>query len=639
MEGIGVFSLYLIILFNFSSKFALTDPNGRMYSFKEAETLHIPASAPHEMPGWPQHVFITPYYSPVGVSLADVNNDGYLEIIVGSTDRRVYIWDFHGNLLDGWPVTLPAMIQSKVAVGDIDNDGDKEIVIAADNGYVYIYNHDGTPYPNWPQDADGTMAIISPVLFDLDGDGDLEIIMAQSHTGLPGHVYIWHHTGQLYDGWPQSTDYLAVASVAVADIDNDGIFEIVCLADTSIYVWDQYGNIKPGWPKSNISGEMRLAQPVLADLDNDGDLEILYSYYTGGHDYVGIYHHDGSNFLNWPQIYPGLQTFVMPVVGDIDGDEDLEIFGGGHIAGAPSLSARHIDGTQVNGWPVICDMLECSPVVSDIDDDGMREILIADNSVPGHFYAYEGDGTLVPDWPISTTSAAMVNSPAIGDVDCDGDIEIALVVADGTVNLWTLDSVPYHGYYTDWGTFHHDQWNTGWFHPRPPQDLVAQTYNGYVQLFWHKNNEPDIAGYNLYRSETSGGPYEKVNDTLIVDTTYIDSSITQGVTYYYRVTAQIKAFAESRLSNEASVQVGIHEHQGGNGAEAKVPQLFINRIIISGKGLIRIRVFDCKGRLVKNLSGSGHIKWIPDNKLPGGVYFIKIEESGRKYWSKLLMVR
>ena len=67
----------------------------------------------------------------------------------------------------------------------------------------------------------------------------------------------------------------------------------------------------------------------------------------------------------------------------------------------------------------------------------------------------------------------MVNSAAVADVDGDGDIEIALVVANGTVNLWTIEDVPYRPYLTDWGTYFHDNWNTGWFHPLSPQNLTA----------------------------------------------------------------------------------------------------------------------------------------------------------------------
>lgn len=629
-----------VLMFQSSSEVYKTDLDGRTYSIGSFDLNRIHTfTPPQQMPNWPKTIGVNPNYAPSGVNLADVNNDGYLEIIVGSTNNQVYIWDYQGNLLPGWPVTVGGMVQAKTAVGDIDNDGDMEIVIAARNGYVYIYNQNGTSYPNWPQNANGVLGFIAPVLFDLDHDGDLEIIMAQMQSGQPGHVYVWNHDGTIYPGWPQNTDYLAVASIAIADIDNDSLFEIVCLSYYSVYVWDQNGNTEPGWPKLNVAGGMSYAQPVLADLDNDGDLEILHSYYTSYQNYVNIYHHDGTNFSGWPQTYPGPQTYTMPVVGDIDGDGDLEIFGGGHIIGGPNLSARHHNGNQVSGWPVTCDMLECSPIVFDVDNDNVREVLVADNLNPGNFYAYEGNGSLVTDWPIATAAAAIVNSPSVGDVDLDGDIEIALLVSNGTVNLWTIQDIPYHGYYTDWGTYYHDQWNTGWFHPKPPLNLIAIGITDHINITWQKNVELDIAGYNLYRSQTSGGPYTKVNTTLITDTTYDDYGVSPGIIYYYCATAQIKAFTESRLSNESSAQLGISEDYSAKHLALEItPNPFRNEIHFNGLNTeAKIRIYDSQGRLIKELNRSNNIIWKTEELKPG-VYFLEIRTSSRNIVQKIVKI-
>jgi len=391
---------------------------------------------------------------------------------------------------------------------------------------------------------------------------------------------------------------------------------------------DQNGNNETGWPKLNVASGMSYAQPVLADLDNDSDLEILHSYYSNNVDYVGIYHHNATNFANWPQTYPGPQTYVTPVTADIDNDADLEIFGGGHVFGGPSFSVRHHTGTQVNGWPVTVDMLECSPVICDVNNDGNREILVGDNLNPGNFFAFRSDGSIVTDWPISITSAAMVNSPAVGDVDRDGDIEIALVVRDGTVNLWTINSIPYKGYLSEWGTYFHDLWNTGWFHPRAPQNLAATGYPNYIRLIWMKNTEPDIAGYNIYRSQTSGGPYTKINTNLVIDTTYNDSTASPGITYYYCATALIKAFTESRLSNEASASIGIDEIQCRTFASISIipnPFTHLLKFNINSGRYFSAKIYDIKGTLIDEIVGDKSIEWRPETSLPNGVYFVEVK--------------
>ena len=649
-----IIAISLTALFSATSQVYSTDLDGRANIVTEhTSTAAFSFAPPQQMPGWPKYMGTHPNYKPSGISFADLNQDGNLEIIAGSTDGILYAWDHLGNELTGWPITLPALVQSKVAVGDLDNNGDLEVVVAARNGYVYAYHHDASAVSGWPQNANGVLGLISPTLFDLDRDGDLEVIMVQMQSGQPGHVYIWHHNGQVYSGWPKNMDYLGVATAAVADIDNDSLFEIVALSYYSVYAWDQNGNTEPGWPKLNVAGGMSYAQAVLADLDGNNDLEVLHSYYSGNQNYVGIYHHDGSGFASWPQTYPGPQTYTMPVTADLDLDADLEIFGGGHVFGGPSLSTRHVSGVQLAGWPVQVDMLECSPLVLDVNADGVRETVVGDNLNPGHLYAFDADGSYATDWPVATTAAAGVNSAQAGDVDRDGDLEIGLVLMDGSVNLWTLDSVAYRPYMAEWGTYFHDQWNTGWFHPRPPQSLSAVPLSDRIRLTWRKNLEPDIAGYVVYRSQISGGPYAWINPAVASDTFYSDSTVLPGVTYFYCVTARIKADAESRLSNEASGMVAIAESGSDRmGLLSISPNPFRHATWISvgirvpskmdensrfsyGTEGLGLRIYDIAGRMVKSFSLPTAYSLLPTvvwngtdqngQAIPDGIYFLRLD--------------
>ena len=175
--------VFLLALMPQSVDVYKTDLDGQVQYVGTASTPNRNFNTPpQQMPGWPKTMGTHPNYKPSGVSLADINNDGDLEIIAGSTDNRVYVWNFEGESMPGWPVTLPGIVQAKVAIGDIDNNSDLEIVIAARNGYVYIYNHNGTAYPGWPQNANGVIGLVAPSLFDLDRDGDLEIIMPQMQS-------------------------------------------------------------------------------------------------------------------------------------------------------------------------------------------------------------------------------------------------------------------------------------------------------------------------------------------------------------------------------------------------------------------------------------------------------------------------
>jgi len=75
-----------------------------------------------------------------------------------------------------------------------------------------------------------------------------------------------------------------------------------------------------------------------------------------------------------------------------------------------------------------------------------------------------------------------------------------------------------------------------------------------VDLLWNASTSP-VAGYNAYRSMTSGGAYTKLNSSLIHGTTYADFGVQHGYTYYYVTTAVDSQGRESAFSNQASVTV------------------------------------------------------------------------------------
>jgi len=99
------------------------------------------------------------------------------------------------------------------------------------------------------------------------------------------------------------------------------------------------------------------------------------------------------------------------------------------------------------------------------------------------------------------------------------------------------------------------------FPPAAPQGVeavgVAAT-NGSpasLELSWTINAEPDLAGYNVYRSEQSNTPGEKLNSELLLVPTFRDMSVVPGRSYFYRVGALDQSGNESPLSSavEASI--------------------------------------------------------------------------------------
>ncbi len=84
-------------------------------------------------------------------------------------------------------------------------------------------------------------------------------------------------------------------------------------------------------------------------------------------------------------------------------------------------------------------------------------------------------------------------------------------------------------------------------------NVSALTYDadGSVTLQWQANAEPDLAGYNLYRSTQSGGPYTILNSSPIPGTSFSDTQTANGATYYYAISAVDQVGNESGHSPES----------------------------------------------------------------------------------------
>jgi fibronectin type 3 domain-containing protein len=88
--------------------------------------------------------------------------------------------------------------------------------------------------------------------------------------------------------------------------------------------------------------------------------------------------------------------------------------------------------------------------------------------------------------------------------------------------------------------------------PAAPAGLAATAGDSQVSLDWADNSEPDLDGYNIFRSTTPGGGYSKLNGSLVSSSDYTDNSVSNDTTYYYVVTAVDTSSNESGYSNEDS---------------------------------------------------------------------------------------
>jgi hypothetical protein len=131
-------------------------------------------------------------------AVADIDGDGRFEIVVGSWDGRMYVWDDTGQLLPGWPVEVGDQIISSAALVDLDGDQQLDIVVGCKDHLLYGWTAGGDTLPGFPYDL-GAHIFSSPWIGDLDGDTGADIVV-----GANNGIHLLRNVGPLGRmAWPQ----------------------------------------------------------------------------------------------------------------------------------------------------------------------------------------------------------------------------------------------------------------------------------------------------------------------------------------------------------------------------------------------------------------------------------------------------
>jgi len=155
--------------------------------------------------------------------------------------------------------------------------------------------------------------------------------------------------------------------------------------------------------------------------------------------------------------------------------------------------------------------------------------------------------------------------------------------------------------------------------PSAQQGLTAKRTGGTVHLSWTANTESDLAGYNVYRATSAGGPFTRINPSLVTGPIYDDSSLPASDLLWYAVTALDQGGNESAKSAAVSVsgtdKFGItllppYPNPSAVGGPVDIPMF-----VTSAPSGARLDILDSGGRRVRRFdlgslpAGNQEVVW------------------------------
>lgn len=351
------------------------------------------------------------------------------------------------------------------AVGDVDGDGQVEVLWG---GYrlMSVDGATGGLEWTWPPSGDHGRLWPSPVVADIDGVAGLEIAIGNGQ----GELVVLDGSGSPKPGFPVQPFATAneLRSLAAADLDGDGALELLTARTGSgPTVWSvvqSNGTTRPGWPRLQ-GADLGYAAGCYnqnlgaGDLDGDGLPEVIA---TSDVHYMTVFAADGSQRATDDVFFGFNDRTVWGQVG-VHFEEAVDLFG-------------YVDcgsGARDHRRP---NLASAAPVVSDLDGDGMREIVVV-----GDFYdpcvsydlLFQQPVILAPDrrrwvaapydWsvtpepdaesaPLSTDYGeieSIQQNPMVVDLDGDGEREIVFPSSDGRLHAFWLDGTEKHGWPVD----------------------------------------------------------------------------------------------------------------------------------------------------------------------------------------------
>ncbi len=382
-----------------------------------------------------------------GMGVTDLDGDGTLEIVVTSArGNRINTWVYEhdGTLRGGWPQPASedsgyswGVYNANAALGDLDGDGTGEIVVPSDVHYICAYEPNGTPIP----------------------------ANAMYGGKVWGKVGIWESLDIELRGWgrcngDRAESYrtnFADGPAVIADVNGDRVMEVVVTGN----VYDCHTNYPPS----------RYVGVYIFNADRS-------RFNASGYNWETLPVDTGAPLVENYNVIESAQS--DPAVADLDGDGQMEILFSSYDG---RVHALWLDKTEHHAWPYAVHTggayrFASPPTVADLDADGHAEVIFASWVQKGsnqtgklHILSYQGTVIHEIDLPVAVggnTWNGGLAAPTLANIDADADLEVVLNTAHSGFVAYDLPGTATARVL--WGTARGSYWRDGWLKPRGSLD-------------------------------------------------------------------------------------------------------------------------------------------------------------------------